>query len=269
MLCSNCLLEENDRKKTTSTTENPFSFKKFLQAGQGGVASGRHPTANNSGGLATLDLASDLPDFVQDHYHHTNGGERSRHQTAASEVLVCLPDFALDSAGASASSDGVAAPSASGACENRNVQYLFPTAVGGGLPPPDIENQHLRHSGSNGVAANLPVVNRKSSDNDFDDNRDSDVDEGDVALATDSPFADRTNSTGGLPDFLSDSAFNGILNASSRLTFVEGASAGRAQTKTVNGFRSSHGADDDSEEDIDSVRVRQVGNGRFIIFIYC
>ncbi len=67
--------------------ENPFSFKKFLRTG------GARP--KTTGNISTFDLASDLPDFVQDHFTSDSGPRRHHHHHRNPDVP--LPDFALDS----------------------------------------------------------------------------------------------------------------------------------------------------------------------------
>ena len=71
---------------------NPFSFKRFLQ--NSAPAGGARP--KTGGSLTTLDLANDLPDFVQGHFTMDDHRPRPRvgHFTDSS-----LPDFALDSDG--------------------------------------------------------------------------------------------------------------------------------------------------------------------------
>lgn len=99
------VIDENSRS-ARRTDGNPFSFKRFLQGGQQ-----RTSSAHNGAGIANLDLANGLPDFVQDHYHsvdhHSPGSNAGgvsngpRNRTAAhphSLADVLLPDFALDAA---------------------------------------------------------------------------------------------------------------------------------------------------------------------------
>lgn len=58
-----------DTKKKKKQDENPFSFKKFLESSSGSGAKPRDRVHRNS--QNTPDFATDLPDFVQDHYQDT------------------------------------------------------------------------------------------------------------------------------------------------------------------------------------------------------
>lgn len=172
-------------KKSEKDDENPFSFKKFLQTGSGGA---RPKNRSGDPSLATLDLACDLPDFVQP------VAETNRRPTRGSSD-VPLPDFALDS--------------------------------NGSLPMP---NSHS--SLSNDV--DLSATNASSSDNrshvrtldlpgdsfvplqqELDlSPRPAGLPDPIVSLGDQSPD-DVPHSTGGLPDFLSDSALSTTANTQS------------------------------------------------------
>jgi hypothetical protein len=61
-------------KKKKNGESNPFSFKKFLSGSStssagGGARPKTFNTQNSSGSRITPDLATDLPDFVQDHFN--------------------------------------------------------------------------------------------------------------------------------------------------------------------------------------------------------
>ncbi|XP_013396761.1 serologically defined colon cancer antigen 3 homolog [Lingula anatina] len=78
-----------DKTKKKDDEGNPFSFKKFLQ---GQSSSSRPNTRSDSSGnfsSAPPDVASDLPDFVQDQF------DRQRLRDRPGRDLE-LPDFALD-----------------------------------------------------------------------------------------------------------------------------------------------------------------------------
>ena len=76
-------------KKKKNGESNPFSFKKFLSGSStssagGGARPKTFNTQNSSGSRITPDLATDLPDFVQDHF-----SEQAQD--------LNLPDFAVSS----------------------------------------------------------------------------------------------------------------------------------------------------------------------------
>ncbi|ESO03065.1 hypothetical protein HELRODRAFT_192102 [Helobdella robusta] len=82
--------EEN--KKSTNRDENPFSFKKFLKAADSNhQVNGFRATPNR---ITNLDLAYDLPDFVQGRYNNSECDNRP----TASTIDGNLPDFALHDA---------------------------------------------------------------------------------------------------------------------------------------------------------------------------
>lgn len=58
------ILECNIEPRQPKKAENPFSFKKFLQVS----VPGAKPKVQVGYGSSPPDVASDLPDFVQDHY---------------------------------------------------------------------------------------------------------------------------------------------------------------------------------------------------------
>ncbi|XP_046585148.1 endosome-associated-trafficking regulator 1-like isoform X2 [Haliotis rubra] len=75
-----------------SSDENPFSFKKFLSGPQTSARpkSGASPRSRNN----APDFASDLPDFVQDHFLDESQIKKER---IARNPDLDLPDFALTS----------------------------------------------------------------------------------------------------------------------------------------------------------------------------
>jgi len=203
--------------------DNPFSFKRFLQAsgGAGGQPQGRGNVSSANGtGIATLDLANDLPDFVQDHYYNSERGDLHLSGSQSTAVARCrsssrqpigdspLPDFALDAsdhvnprlfndnqlhnsngwAGSPDShSDGLSRWSHHAACNNS-------------------ESLNIRPRTPNGNGA----LNRLSS-SDADDDLEFNVSDDTVRHSNNSLNADvrhriSAHSAGGLPDFISDSA---------------------------------------------------------------
>lgn len=84
-----CTFIPGKSSSTQKDDDNPFSFKKFLKTG---------PTQPKSG-LAAPDFASDLPDFVQDHFTTERETDRNNRDSIHSHTQrdLDLPDFALDS----------------------------------------------------------------------------------------------------------------------------------------------------------------------------
>jgi hypothetical protein len=204
--------------------DNPFSFKRFLQASSGGSGRANVNTvsaggANGANGIATLDLANDLPDFVQDHYHNP---ERDHRSTAASSssssrcrtanrqpvVDALLPDFALDT------SDHISSrPFVDSSLYNSNGWTGSPGSLGAG------SSRWLHHAASGNpeccdIRPHTPSGNNlllRPSNSDLDDDVEFIVSD-DIAQHsnTSSPVDVRhrmsAHAAGGLPDFLSDSA---------------------------------------------------------------
>ena len=155
-------------KTKKQTDENPFSFKKFLQTNPN-TSGARPKSAANASILSKLDLANDLPDFVQDHF----SGDSSRTLSRNIPTDVPLPDFALDSNGSVRGSSGSGFSDISPRVLNGDNDHLLP---------------HRTHM-------HLDPFNVASSDR---DNPSEDL----------PPIC--ANSTGRLPDFLSDSAINSV-----------------------------------------------------------
>ena len=97
--------KKKDNKKNGSK-ENPYSFRKFLRKDATSSSSSPRPPRDQlnyhiNGGIGPApDFASDLPDFVQDHF---SGGDFGRRNSNGSNGRlrthseISLPDFALDS----------------------------------------------------------------------------------------------------------------------------------------------------------------------------
>ncbi|XP_064598921.1 endosome-associated-trafficking regulator 1-like [Liolophura sinensis] len=166
------------RKKGTkkNNDENPFSFKKFLK-GSGGGSHSKGYSQRSRNGLAAPDFASDLPDFVQDHYSSENGQERLSFRDPLE-----LPDFALDT---------------SVETQTRQNSSHSP---GRGADSFEVNGNRTRDFGSvdvhvnaaNGQPPDINVCNRVSHES-VSDEESSDVDEGPQLASS-------------LPDFLSDGA---------------------------------------------------------------
>lgn len=173
--------------KESKDNVNPFSFKKFLQTGpQNSTSRANSGGATGTNSLTTLDLANDLPDFVQDR-GSTRDKLRYGQSDPVSFVGPSLPDFALDSAGhrlgpqASSDSDSDV--------DNRNC-----VRNDRGVPPLDSDHSEASHSSrKSGNSAKQPFVDAQNDDDEDDDDDSFNV----------------PNATGGLPDFLSDSAIGG------------------------------------------------------------
>ena len=210
-----------DRKQDDT---NPFSFKKFLQSGAAsGSARGRTGGASGPSSLATLDLANDLPDFVQ------NRGPSDSPSHALMESS--LPDFALDSHRLRLRPGDTDSESSmdNGLGRLQNLVNPNGTEEDGHLRP---ETHNARH---------------------LDDHSANDDEEEEEDSFNAAPVICTANSTGGLPDFLSDS---GLGHAStSRI------SAERDNTTLCNGFLS----DLDARAELQQVRYITQSDNQYTV----
>ena len=215
------------------TDVNPFSFKRFLQP----TGSHRTPGSGGSASIATLDLANDLPDFVQDHYHSDREHVRPRGGRSQTTTDAPLPDFALDTD--------------IGSRFHTSDLHSFGAAAAGrwmpgdasSIPSNDITSHHNEtcdHRLHSPVASNSTVRVSQLSDFSVDsepenseqldgfgllDSRSSDSHQGHCILTpNDGPLMVAANSAGGLPDFLSDSAL-GVVDICARNTTAAAADA--------------------------------------------
>lgn len=236
--------------------DNPFSFKRFLQP------RGSHRTPSSSAGasIATLDLANDLPDFVQGHYHSTDREHvRPRGGRLQAATDAPLPDFALDT-------DPGSRFHTSG-----DLHSFGSAAVTGGWMPDDagavLSNDILSHCNetsnhrlhspmaSNSIhrvsqLSNFSVESETESSEQLDEfgllvSRNASSQHGHSAMTpTDGPLMVAANSAGGLPDFLSDSAALGVVdictrNSSAAVTAAAAASnTVQSSGPLTNGFSS-------------------------------
>jgi hypothetical protein len=174
--------------------------------------------ANGANGIATLDLANDLPDFVQDHYHSTDrdllstpassASSRCRAASRQPAVDALLPDFALDA------SDHISSRSfIDSSLYKTNGWTGSPSSLGTGssrwLHHPTGGNPECQEIRSNSPPGNNLLHHPSSSD--LDDNLEFNAPD-DVSRHSDaSSLVDvrhrlSAHAAGGLPDFLSDSA---------------------------------------------------------------
>jgi len=207
-----CFISADDGVRSgRRADDNPFSFKRFLQP----TGMRRGPASTGSPGIATLDLANDLPDFVQDYYH----GERDHHvrgRGGRAQVTTDspLPDFALDTDLGGRFHSGDAHPfgaSAVGAWMHSDANG-FPSSD-------DVARQSSDHWRQSPATDSGSAV-RTSQLSDFSLSESENADNLDgfglldgcahrgqsVETPTDGRLSIAANSAGGLPDFLSDSA---------------------------------------------------------------
>ncbi|KAL3860219.1 hypothetical protein ACJMK2_010374 [Sinanodonta woodiana] len=140
------LIVEDDtssKPKVKKKNQNPFSFRKFLSGDKGSSAQGSESGISSKSSSSNIskgapDLASDLPDFVQDHLNDPT--QEIRHSRDFD-----LPDFTLPG------SNNI--PDVSAVIENSVVNDT------GALSPfknrtvnnlRDISNRHVREAGSDG-----------------------------------------------------------------------------------------------------------------------
>ena len=226
-----CFVEHPGRKGRKDD-DNPFSFKKFLQGGP--------PGNNRPGGphgIANLDLANDLPDFVQDHYPSASVSDSSRRPRNPHIPDAPLPDFALDS------ESGVQTP-----------PFIAPELL------PEGNNEAMVLDNLNLGNLNLgsgarPRINNVNLLNDVEP-RLSASEEGDSDSDSIEALPQPNNSSGQLPDFLSDNVIRPTCGAGSR------PSAGHPVENGVNGLDlHSHSPDfvagpGESETELNRVSVR-------------
>ena len=224
------------------TDDNPFSFKRFLQP------TGSHRTSGTgaSASIATLDLANDLPDFVQDHYHTDREHVRPRGGRSQAATDAPLPDFALDTD--------------PGSRFHTSDLHSFGTAAAGAwmpgdassIPTNDISSHHSEssdHRRRSPLASNSTVCVSRLSDSETEsseqldgfgllDSRNTSSHHGhSVSTPTDGPLMVAANSAGGLPDFLSDSAL-GVVDICARNPSAAAAASSTVQSTRplTNGF---------------------------------
>jgi len=228
--------------------DNPFSFKRFLQPS----GSRRTPGSVGSASIATLDLANDLPDFVQDHYHGDREHARLRGGRLQASTDAPLPDFALDTDLGRFHSHADDMHSFSAAAAGR-----WMPGDADSIPPSDMSFHHddcskhrIRSPGASNSAARASQLSDFSVDSWSEGgevldrfglvDRNSTSHEPDCALTpTDGPSIVGANSAGGLPDFLSDSALGVVDICSRNTTTAADAAASNAVHTTrhlTNGF---------------------------------
>jgi len=230
------------------TDDNKFSFKHFLQP------AGSHRGSAGGAGLATLDLANDLPDFVQDHYHGDREHARPRCSRSQATPDAPLPDFALDTGSRFHTGD---------------LNSFVASAAGGWMPPDadsipsnDITSHHNETSDNrlhSPSAVNNNLRNPRLSDFDSDTETNEQLDafavlDGSAGhdISSNGPLMVAANSSGGLPDFLSDSAL-GAVDVCSRSASAAAASSAVPSTRHLtNGFASP---DSESESLLSRVQL--------------
>lgn len=188
-------LQENSDDRRKKRDENPFSFKKFLKSGGARPKSGDsiyNSTNVRSGGLANLDLANDLPDFVQSHSSenvrvipevslHAHSEERRRPRKPPSDIS--FPDLTSNNENNKHNSDlNAISPS-------YNVQR-------NGISPPPSCSSLDNLPGS--YTTNNQIISESSHNENFSERYNSN----EIAQLQ------SAHMMGCLPDFLSDSALN-------------------------------------------------------------
>ena len=248
------------------TDVNPFSFKRFLQP----TGLRRSPGCAASASLATLDLANDLPDFVQDHYHSDREHVHPRGARSQATTDVPLPDFALDTDlhgrfhtsdlhSFAAADAGRWMPGDASSIPSSDITSHHSERSDYGLHSPVISNSAVRVSQLSDFSVDSETENNEHLDGfGLLDRRTSESHKGHCTLTpTDGPLLVAANSTGGLPDFLSDSAL-GVVDVCARNTTTAAAAASDASTTVqssrvlTNGFASP---DSESESVLSRVKL--------------
>lgn len=217
----------------------------------------------NGAGIATLDLANDLPDFVQDHYHSneaTTAPTIQRNRTVSSRQPTAdalLPDCALDT------SDHVS--------PRQFVDNHLPFNSNGWPSSPETSSdgpssRWLHHvSGADlDLRSSTNTALHQRSNSDEENNLDFDMSNNTARLSnTSSPVDVRhrlsaAHTAGGLPDFLSDSALVVTGSAS-----VVGASS--VHDVLTNGLN-NHNLTNDSDHH--ETLLHRVSSQQFVIYLF-
>ena len=215
--------------------------------------------------IATLDLANDLPDFVQDHYHNDREHVRQRAGRSQATTDAPLPDFALDT-------------DLGGRFHTGDLHSFGAAAAArwmpgdaSSIPSSDISSHHndsSDHRLPSPLAANSTARVSQYSDFSVDsENESSEVLDGfafvdsrssghSMLTPSDAPLMVAANSAGGLPDFLSDSAL-GVVDVCARNTTTTAADSAASNTVQstrllTNGFASP---DSESESVLSRVKI--------------
>ena len=215
------------------TDDNPFSFKRFLQP------AGSHRGSAGGASIATLDLANDLPDFVQDHYHSDREHVRPPRGRSQATTDAPLPDFALDT----------------GSRFHTGDLHSFDASAAGGWTPGDADsvpsnditshhNESLDSRLHGPSATNSSLRNSRLSDFIDSDTESSEQFDAFALLdgsghnnSTNGPLMVTANSSGGLPDFLSDSAL-GAVDVCARNAAAAASNTEHSTRPLTNGFAS-------------------------------
>jgi len=236
------------------TDDNPFSFKRFLQP----TGSRRAP---GSAGITTLDLANDLPDFVQDYYHTDREHARPHGSRSQATTDAPLPDFALDtdvgrfhtgdlhSHGAAAA--GVWMPGDADIIMSNDLTSQHNETLDHRLHNPSATNSSARISQLSDFSVDSDTETSERLDR-FSLLDDSGPHDGQcVSTPTDGPLLVAANASGGLPDFLSCSAL-GVVDICTRHA---GASTDPASSSVLSTRPLTNGfVDSESESSLSRVK---------------
>lgn len=246
------------------TDGNPFSFKRFLQP------TGSHRTSGSGAGanIATLDLANDLPDFVQGHYHSDREHVRPRGGRSQVTTDAPLPDFALDTDPGSrfhtgdlhsfgAAMAGGWMPSDASSFPSNDITSRHDESSDHRLHSPEASNCTVRVS----QLSDFSVDSETESNEQLDefgllDSRNTSSHHGHcISTPPDGPLMFAANSAGGLPDFLSDSAL-GAADICARNNSASSAAAAASNTVQSSRTLTNGFASPDSESESVLSRVK-------------
>ena len=174
------LADVKEKPKKKGKSENPFSFKKFLSSSSTNVkpSTNRRDISDATGNNSLPNIASDLPDFVQDHFCDAVG---------ASARGLELPDFAIVQPNADTINRDSRASSFNFSANTVNTHQDLPDSDN----EFDDEAHHLVHVQSQNTSGAIQKLPDFLSDGAYSGSQSSPPGLPDSLPRTDSPFSDR------------------------------------------------------------------------------
>ena len=224
---------DDGMRSARRTDDNPFSFKRFLQP------AGANRGSAGGASIATLDLANDLPDFVQDHLLSDREHVRPRGGRLQATTDVPLPDFALDTGSRFHTGDSFAASAAGGwmpgdtdSISSNNMTSHYNESSDDRHDSPSTTDSAVRNS----RLSDFTVDSYPETDEQLD--AFAVLDGSGHSSSTNGPFMVAANCSGGLPDFLSDSALGVVDVCAHSATVAAASNTVQSIRPLTNGFAS-------------------------------